>query len=286
VFSKYIDNFSEIKIQAEKDNNNARRTVAKLMLNSLYGRFGLRYEPYTIDFVSAKEAANIAIEHEILENIIIDKDNDIEFIKYTTAPSQILKEIDKEKYYNLTQTTNFDGNFVVRSLPISAMTTSYGAIEMNPFLNMEDNPCYYTDTDSCFLQKPLDDKYVGKELGKLSFKGKIKRAYFISPKTYCLVMDNDEVIIRSKGIPNKLLNETDFKKLLLGKTVKIRSRKIFSVLKRTTAGIKHMDINIRPENINRLPIYPLALGLSGKGKNKIIIDTITYHVENGVLQTS
>ena len=274
VFSKYIDNFSEIKIKAEKDNNNARRTVAKLMLNSLYGRFGLKYEPYTIDFVSAKEAAKIAIEHEILENIIIDEDNDIEFIKYTTAPSQLLKEIDKEKYFKLTQSTNIDGDFVVRSLPISAMTTSYGAIVMNSFLNIADNPCYYTDTDSLFLEKPLDDKYVGKELGKLSFKGKIKRAYFISPKTYCLVMDDDKVIIKSKGIKNSLLNEDNFKELLLGKSVNIETSKIYTTLKKINAGIKHMNVTIKPENINRLPIY----------NNGIIENTIPYHVEDGLLQ--
>lgn len=52
LFNKFVDNFSKIKIDAEKENNQARRTIAKLLLNSLYGRFGLKYEPYTSTYIN------------------------------------------------------------------------------------------------------------------------------------------------------------------------------------------------------------------------------------------
>lgn len=52
LFVEYVKKFSDIKIKAEQEGNNARRSVAKLMLNSLYGRFGLKYEPHTIKFVN------------------------------------------------------------------------------------------------------------------------------------------------------------------------------------------------------------------------------------------
>lgn len=38
LFSDYVNNFSAIKIEAERSGDNAKRAVAKLMLNSLYGR--------------------------------------------------------------------------------------------------------------------------------------------------------------------------------------------------------------------------------------------------------
>ena len=41
LFSNYIDYWSEKKINAKKENNSALYRIAKLMLNSLYGRFGL-----------------------------------------------------------------------------------------------------------------------------------------------------------------------------------------------------------------------------------------------------
>lgn len=41
LFSTYIDYWSQRKIQAKKDKNTALYRIAKLMLNSLYGKFGL-----------------------------------------------------------------------------------------------------------------------------------------------------------------------------------------------------------------------------------------------------
>jgi hypothetical protein len=41
LFKEYIDKWITIKIQSEKDGNMAMRTLAKLMLNALYGKFAL-----------------------------------------------------------------------------------------------------------------------------------------------------------------------------------------------------------------------------------------------------
>ena len=41
LFNKYINYWSENKIQAKKDGNSSLYLIAKLMLNSLYGKFGL-----------------------------------------------------------------------------------------------------------------------------------------------------------------------------------------------------------------------------------------------------
>lgn len=41
LFTEYIDKWTDVKIQASINKNNAMRTLAKLMLNSLYGKFAL-----------------------------------------------------------------------------------------------------------------------------------------------------------------------------------------------------------------------------------------------------
>lgn len=41
LFNNYVDYWTEQKIKATKEGNKAQRTIAKLFLNSLYGRFGL-----------------------------------------------------------------------------------------------------------------------------------------------------------------------------------------------------------------------------------------------------
>lgn len=41
LFSEYIDFYTDLKIQADKDGNKALRTLCKLMLNNLYGKFSI-----------------------------------------------------------------------------------------------------------------------------------------------------------------------------------------------------------------------------------------------------
>jgi hypothetical protein len=252
LFKDYVNKYSQMKIKAEKEGNMALRTIIKLILNSLYGRLGLKYEPYKINFVDSSTANQISINHEVIERLTID--NDLEFIKYTTAPSDVLKELNREEYNKLKNKTDLDVGYVVRNLTISAMITSYGAILMNPFLNNPKNPCYYTDTDSTFVKYPLEEKYVGTELGKFAFKGKAIRAYFISPKTYCLAMEDGSTIIKCKGLDNKLLNEDHFKALLAGKSINIDTNKIFTSLKTGSGGLKSMTLTIKPEVNNRSTI--------------------------------
>jgi DNA polymerase type B, organellar and viral len=271
LFTQFVENYSKIKINAERDGNNAKRTTAKLILNSLYGRFGLKYEPYTIDFVQSSKADEISIMHEVFDRLYMA--NNIEFIKYTKAPSEILKDINREEYNKLKNKTDLDGEHVVRNITISAMISSYAAIFMNHFLNLSDNPSYYTDTDSLFMKLPLEDKYVGKELGKFSFKGIAKRAYFISPKTYCLIMVDDTVIIKCKGLDNKLLNENHFKEFLSGNSVSVDTKKIFTNIKRGTGGIKSMMLTINPDINNRKSIQ----------REELNFDTEPFHVIDGML---
>ena len=43
-FKKYVDKWTDVKIQATLDGNKGKRQIAKLMLNSLYGKFATRLE--------------------------------------------------------------------------------------------------------------------------------------------------------------------------------------------------------------------------------------------------
>ena len=47
---------------------------------------------------------------------------------------------------------------------------------------------YYSDTDSIFTKKPINQKLIGKEIGKFKkeYEGEIKKGVFASPKLYIL----------------------------------------------------------------------------------------------------
>ena len=53
------------------------------------------------------------------------------------------------------------------SISIAAAITAGARVHMSYLKNLEGNNLYYSDTDSIDLGKPLQDKYVGPELGKL-----------------------------------------------------------------------------------------------------------------------
>ena len=75
---------------------------------------------------------------------------------------------------------------------------------------------YYTDTDSIATNIPLEkieSNLVGKGIGQFKLEHKVKEAYFISNKTYCLVLYDDTTIIKAKGVLNNSLTLEDFKSM-------------------------------------------------------------------------
>ena len=73
---------------------------------------------------------------------------------------------------------------------------------------------YYSDTDSLVINKDfLDKDWLGKEIGKFKLEYEIKEAYFISNKTYCLLLNNDKTIIKTKGVINESITIEQFKKM-------------------------------------------------------------------------
>jgi hypothetical protein len=272
VFKKYVEHYFNVKKEAELENNKGKRTLAKLLLNSLYGRFGLKYQGSRTDVVSSSKARELTLKYKVLENFVIDKDNQLEIIKYTSESSDILKDTDQKGYLNLISKKEYSNeDFINRSLPISAMVTSYAACFMHKFLNLPGNECYYSDTDCAVLKYPLDPTYVGNNLDQFKYIGKAKRAYFISPKTYCLVMENGDIIIKSKGINSLNLNEKDFIDMLYGLNIhkkdNYKFKKDFNNLR---INYHKYTYTISPNLLKRAPVY----------KNYCIIDSKPLVIKN------
>jgi hypothetical protein len=155
------------------------------------------------------------------------------------------------------------------------MVTGLASCFMDKFYNLPNNQCFYTDTDSIVLQHPLDNKYIGDNLGQFKFVGKILRAYFISPKLYYLVLDNGTIIIKSKGISNNnlYLSESDFKDMLYGIKKNIPINRFVKNLSKSTVNYFDSNYNLTPDILKRQLIY----------KNGLIIDTKPLEVKNNKL---
>jgi hypothetical protein len=125
-----------------------------------------------------------------------------------TKNSQIQYKLSKEDaiYYPLLEI----------STPIAMFTTAYARMLMADYKIKYANNLYYSDTDSLILDCPLPGDMVGKELGQFKLEYKVKEGIFLAPKTYAIITEEGEVIIKVKGLkqPNLKVTFDQLKSLL------------------------------------------------------------------------
>jgi hypothetical protein len=105
--------------------------------------------------------------------------------------------------------------FINSSVPIASAIASYARIYINKYKLEYEKDLIYSDTDSLVLSKEINKKYVGTEIGKMKLEYQIKEGYFINPKTYYLLTNDNKEIFKGKGISSafsniKLLNKEDY----------------------------------------------------------------------------
>lgn len=187
IFNEYIDHWTEVKIEATKSGNKGMRTLAKLMLNSLYGKFATGTEtqskiPYIEDDVVLYKLGEKETKNGIYLPIGI-------FItayarNKTIRTSQAIKSYSIEKYG-------------------------------------KDLYCY-SDTDSIHTLLPIDEltKFCDIDpvrLGAWKHESTFTKARFVRQKTY-LEMIDDEVHITCAGMPKDCYKYVEWEKFKEGFT--------------------------------------------------------------------
>lgn len=175
LFSEFVNTFYKIK---SENKDNAMGYIAKIFLNSLYGKFGqMRFR-------------------ETIETWSKDLQDFIEFDSYYALMAVIRESRSK---------------FI---LPyIAAYITELARLDHFRYLSYDSNKHYYCDTDSIFTTSKTLDRFVSNELGKLKFLGEYE-GIFLAPKTYAL-RDRTTEIIKFKGFNASRFSFRDFKDALL-----------------------------------------------------------------------
>lgn len=279
VFDDYVNTLYEIKSTTK---NLVEKAVAKSLLNNLLGRFGLNIDKPITEIVN-KEKLDLVLTTRNINSFRKITDNSY-LISYI---SQISKSVCESYGYDyikileeLKPLIESEGEFKDVSLVISAAVTSYAMIYMSKIkldILSKGGNIYYTDTDSIITDIPLRDNLIGKDLGQFKLEYKIKEAYFISNKTYCLVLqegsfnkmdesiieDNSTdktewIIIKAKGLINKSLTLKDFIDLYNGKDVTGVKRSAVRTLDKGSVVIKDSDIKIHYNSYKkRTKIYDI-----------------------------
>lgn len=174
-FSKYIDKYFEIKKEAAKCGDTAKKHVAKLRMNTLYGKFGQRRK--------FRKIISNPTRDEILDNHLTPLFDHFEL--YTT-------EQEEKNPFTMVH--------------IASFVTSYARIQLHKYM-LQCKNVYYCDTDSIATDTKLE---TSPELGGLELVTEFDFALFLYPKCY-VVCSGDKVKIKAKGFDSSKLTLQDFK---------------------------------------------------------------------------
>ncbi|RKF65812.1 putative DNA polymerase [Erysiphe neolycopersici] len=224
VFDNYVDDLYEKKAKSK----GSEKLINKFLLNSLIGRFGLSILKLNTEMLPMDQYKEILATKAVNSAIPIS-DNDW-LVSYNNETSKKITTehgLDYIKILNQKSSVDIENihSFDDVAISISAAVTAYARIYMSKIkleILEKGGEIYYSDTDSIVTNTELPMNLVGKELGKFKVEYKIKEAYFISSKTYCLVLEdeyvtdeNKGVIIKSKGVFDNSLKLEDFKNMYL-----------------------------------------------------------------------
>jgi DNA polymerase elongation subunit (family B) len=182
------------------------RTTAKLILNSMYGRLGMKPYQDNVEIVDSSKALEILSKFNVKEQYNLT--DNLEFIRYENEPiTGFLELYGKDEYLNFILDLDSKNISVNQSLPSAIAITAYARMYMFKViyrlleLGIE---VYYMDTDSIVVNKRIPEELIGNKLGLFKLEHEIEHGYFISPKLYSLKLTNGETIVKAKGIGNKL----------------------------------------------------------------------------------
>jgi DNA polymerase type B, organellar and viral len=191
------------------------RTTAKLLLNSLYGRLGMKPYQDIIEIVEPDRAVEILSKFSVKEQYQIT--DSLEFLRYENTPiTGFLELYGKDEYLEFMLDCESRNVSVNQSLPSAVATTAYARMHMFKIiyklidLGIE---IYYMDTDSMVVNKVIPQELIGNTLGLFKLEHEIDHAYFISPKLYALKTSSGNTIVKAKGIGSKL-NFNQFESLI------------------------------------------------------------------------
>lgn len=213
IFESFVNEMFE---KRKTSKNDAEKVICKLMMNSVYGRMGLKRDR---DGLELDDCQLNSIAHM---DVKVGKKR-FRFVK--TA-------ITLESFSNIA---------------IAAYVTAYARIKMHRIMNKIPDKIYYTDTDSLFTTEklPHSDK-----IGEFKLEYQTNNACFLLPKTY----RTDSKIVM-KGFDKKKIKkftQSDFENALEGDLRILRIKMPAKFAKLRTAMRKGKIITMMPPNFREI----------------------------------
>jgi hypothetical protein len=194
LFSGYVDQLYKLRKHYKK--LSPINLIAKLLMNSLYGKFGMKVEMTRVDMFDCSTDEGKEFFKEMLgiygESIADYVQVGDSFLIIRNSLANLKFDEVEDLYHGLEV-----------NIAIASAVTAYARIAMSEFKNNPNFNLYYSDTDSIVIDRELPDNYVGNELGQLKLEHVIDKAVFLAPKVYGIIAENGEEVIKVKGLSDE-----------------------------------------------------------------------------------
>jgi len=256
IFKEYVYKMYNLRLQYEK--GHAMNLIAKLLMNSLYGKFGMKMESTEIKMFDTSTDEG---KYEMKEFINIFDVSIKDFVQIENH-FLIIRDIRLTIRYNeaLDMYHGMDINIAIASAITAGARVHMSIFKNNPNFNL-----YYSDTDSSVIDSPLPESMVGGGLGQMKLESVIHKAVFLAPKVYGLVDVAGKEIIKVKGITEEVakgLSFNDLEELLVKDSSKEFTQEKW--FKKVIAGeITTSDViyTLKVTSNKRAPIYNYYNGI-------------------------
>lgn len=258
VFEEIISDLYSLRLKYHK--SDPMNYIAKILMNSLYGRFGMDDSFNEI----------MIIDKDLYDNFL-NKFPNIEIVELIDLDNKLL--IQYKSKDNIDLEYNDDTHNI--NIAIASSITAYSRIYMTQFKNNRNYKLFYCDTDSIYINKKLDDSFVNSnKLGKLKLEITADKAIFLASKVYSL-LSNNKIITKVKGLNKDVVSQIKFSDLesLLYKNSKLElsHEKWYKSLEKSTINIIDQIYTLKVTGNKRKLIYD---------KNSKLINTKPFKINN------
>ena len=264
IFNKYVDHFFNIKSNAV----GAKKLIAKLHLNGLYGYFGRRQ-----DLIETVNVSNTSLHNylatRIIKEILKINDDYSTLLLSDNLNHKVLRNLNMICESNIKATNRI----VMSNVAVAAAVTAYARIHMIYYKLLPGT--VYTDTDSIFTTDELPEFLIGSDLGlmKDELKGlTIQEGLFLGLKKYGFwYLDESGNKIESSIFAGVKRNSLNFNEIIdLYKGFKIHK----TIDNRFYKSFNDLNISIKSANIS-----------IQKSDRKLLVDNnyLPPHIINGKL---
>jgi hypothetical protein len=269
IFKDFVNDIYELRLKYPK--SDPMNYTAKLILNSLYGRFGMD-DNFSQSYIMSK------IDYKSFENKLNNKESIQDIID---LGGNYLVQIKNPKVELNTQLDNGSEKHNV-NVAVASAISAYGRIYMSQFKNDPDYILFNTDTDSIYIDTPLPDSFISEtELGKMKLENICSKAIFIAPKVYGIVNEKGEEIIKIKGLTeDSRVNITvdNLEELLVkDNSLEVNQDKWYRNIAEGNISVKEQIYTLKVTGNKRKLIYDKTL--QGDNLVDIFVDTEPYIID-------